>query len=161
LSEAQFERLWPLLPDKVRVAPRTIVLADKAYDSNAIRDPIERQGAVPNIPSKATGAGKVASPRPSTTSSPATSSARSISPPPSMVVMRSAVSYPIRALELRRKGSLRSLSKLGLDGGLVDDRPNFLDSILSEFVENVLREGHLPTVHGHTEKLPFRRNIEP
>ena len=34
--------------------PRTIVLADKAYDSNAIRDLIERQGAVPNIPSKAT-----------------------------------------------------------------------------------------------------------
>ncbi len=35
------------------LAPRTIVLADKAYDSNAIRDLIERQGAVPNIPSKA------------------------------------------------------------------------------------------------------------
>ncbi len=31
------------------LAPRTIVLADKAYDSNAIRDLIERQGAVPNI----------------------------------------------------------------------------------------------------------------
>ncbi len=36
-----------------KLAPRTIVLADKAYDSNAIRDLIERQGAVPNIPSKA------------------------------------------------------------------------------------------------------------
>ncbi len=35
------------------LAPRTIVLANKAYDSNAIRDLIERQGAVPNIPSKA------------------------------------------------------------------------------------------------------------
>ena len=35
------------------LAPRTIVLADKAYDSNAVRDLIERQGAVPNIPSKA------------------------------------------------------------------------------------------------------------
>jgi transposase len=35
------------------LAPRTIVLADKAYDSNAIRDLIEHQGAVPNIPSKA------------------------------------------------------------------------------------------------------------
>ncbi|MET4665516.1 transposase [Sphingomonas sp. PvP056] len=35
------------------LAPRTIVLADKAYDSNATRDLIERQGAVPNIPSKA------------------------------------------------------------------------------------------------------------
>ena len=35
------------------LAPRTIVLADKAYDSNAIRDLIERQGAGPNIPSKA------------------------------------------------------------------------------------------------------------
>jgi transposase len=34
------------------LAPRTIVLADKAYDTNAIRDLIERQGAVPNIPSK-------------------------------------------------------------------------------------------------------------
>jgi len=33
--------------------PRTILLADKAYDSNAILDLIERQGAVPNIPSKA------------------------------------------------------------------------------------------------------------
>jgi transposase len=33
--------------------PRTIVLADKAYDSNAIRDLIERQGAIPNIPPKA------------------------------------------------------------------------------------------------------------
>lgn len=36
----------PLLDD---LAPRTIVLADKAYDSNAIRDLIERQGAVPNV----------------------------------------------------------------------------------------------------------------
>ena len=34
------------------LAPCTIVLADKAYDTNAIRDLIERQGAVPNIPSK-------------------------------------------------------------------------------------------------------------
>lgn len=29
------------------------MLADKAYDSNAIRDLIESQGAVPNIPPKA------------------------------------------------------------------------------------------------------------
>ncbi|MFN4929060.1 IS5 family transposase [Bradyrhizobium sp.] len=35
------------------LAAGTIVLGDKAYDSNAIRDLIERQGAVPNIPSKA------------------------------------------------------------------------------------------------------------
>ncbi len=28
------------------------MLADKAYDTNAIRDLIESQGAVPNIPSK-------------------------------------------------------------------------------------------------------------
>lgn len=35
------------------LAPRTIVLADKAYDSNAISDPIDRQSAAPNIPSKA------------------------------------------------------------------------------------------------------------
>lgn len=34
------------------LAPRTIVLADKAYDTNAIRDLIESQEAVPNIPSK-------------------------------------------------------------------------------------------------------------
>ena len=35
-----------------RLDPRTIVLADKAYDGNAIRDLIEGQGAVPNIPAK-------------------------------------------------------------------------------------------------------------
>ncbi|WP_366511717.1 transposase [Sphingomonas sp.] len=33
-------------------APRTIVLADKAYDSNAIRD-LRAAGSFPNIPSKA------------------------------------------------------------------------------------------------------------
>ena len=36
-----------------RLEPRTIVLGDKAYDGNAIRDLIEAQGAVPNIPAKA------------------------------------------------------------------------------------------------------------
>ena len=36
-----------------RLAPRTIVLGDKAYDGNGIRDLIEAQGAVPNIPAKA------------------------------------------------------------------------------------------------------------
>lgn len=35
-----------------QLEPRTIVLADKAYDGNAIRDLIEAQGAVPNIPAK-------------------------------------------------------------------------------------------------------------
>ena len=35
-----------------RLKPRTIVLGDKAYDSNAIRDLIESRGAVPNIPAK-------------------------------------------------------------------------------------------------------------
>lgn len=35
-----------------RLQPRTIMLADKAYDGNAIRDMIEAQGAVPNIPAK-------------------------------------------------------------------------------------------------------------
>lgn len=35
-----------------RLRPRTIVLADKAYDANGIRDLIEAQGAVPNIPAK-------------------------------------------------------------------------------------------------------------
>ena len=34
------------------LAPGTIVLADKAYDSDAIRRLIEDQGAIPNIPSK-------------------------------------------------------------------------------------------------------------
>lgn len=33
--------------------PRAIVLADKAYDGDAIRALIEEQGAVPNIPPKA------------------------------------------------------------------------------------------------------------
>lgn len=36
-----------------RLDPRTIVLADKAYDADGIRDLIEAQGAVPNIPAKA------------------------------------------------------------------------------------------------------------
>ena len=36
-----------------RLSPRTIVLGDKAYDANGIRDLIEGQGAVPNIPAKA------------------------------------------------------------------------------------------------------------
>ncbi len=35
-----------------RLEPRTIVLGDKAYDADAIRDLIESQGAVPNIPAK-------------------------------------------------------------------------------------------------------------
>lgn len=35
-----------------RLDPKTIVLGDKAYDGNAIRDLIEAQGAVPNIPAK-------------------------------------------------------------------------------------------------------------
>ena len=35
-----------------RLQPRTIVLADKAYDTNSIRDLIAAQGAVPNIPAK-------------------------------------------------------------------------------------------------------------
>ena len=35
-----------------RLKPRTIVLGDKAYDANGIRDLIEAQGAVPNIPAK-------------------------------------------------------------------------------------------------------------
>ncbi|MBA3676389.1 MAG: IS5 family transposase [Sphingosinicella sp.] len=35
-----------------RLEPRTIVLADKAYDAGSIRDLIEEQGAVPNIPAK-------------------------------------------------------------------------------------------------------------
>lgn len=34
--------------------PHTLVLADRAYDTNAIRRQIEDQGAVPNIPSKRT-----------------------------------------------------------------------------------------------------------
>ena len=34
------------------LAPSTLVIADRAYDTNAIRHQIEDQGAVPNIPSK-------------------------------------------------------------------------------------------------------------
>jgi len=35
-----------------RLDPRTILLADKAYDADGIRNLIEAQGAVPNIPAK-------------------------------------------------------------------------------------------------------------
>lgn len=35
-----------------RLPRRTIVLGDKAYDANSIRELIEAQGAVPNIPAK-------------------------------------------------------------------------------------------------------------
>jgi transposase len=34
------------------LGPRTIVLADKAYDADRIRTLIEEQGATPNIPAK-------------------------------------------------------------------------------------------------------------
>ncbi len=34
------------------LGPRTIVLADKAYDADRIRSMIEEQGATPNIPPK-------------------------------------------------------------------------------------------------------------
>jgi transposase len=34
------------------LGPRTIVLADKAYDANRIRELIQDQGATPNIPPK-------------------------------------------------------------------------------------------------------------
>jgi transposase len=34
------------------LGPRTIVLADKAYDADRIRELIENQGATPNIPPK-------------------------------------------------------------------------------------------------------------
>ena len=37
-----------------QLAPRTIVLGDKAYDADGIRDLIEAQGEVPNIPAKST-----------------------------------------------------------------------------------------------------------
>lgn len=37
-----------------RLAPSTLVMADRAYDTNAIRQQIEQQGAVPNIPPKRT-----------------------------------------------------------------------------------------------------------
>lgn len=35
-----------------KLAPRTVVLADKAYDANHIRTHIQNQGAAPNIPAK-------------------------------------------------------------------------------------------------------------
>ena len=34
------------------LVPRTIVLADEAYDADRIREPIQDQGATPNIPPK-------------------------------------------------------------------------------------------------------------
>jgi transposase len=34
------------------LGPRTIVLADKAYDADRIRELIQDQGATPNIPPK-------------------------------------------------------------------------------------------------------------
>ena len=37
-----------------RIAPATLVMADRAYDTNAIRKQIEDQGAVPNIPPRRT-----------------------------------------------------------------------------------------------------------
>jgi transposase len=37
-----------------KLAPSTLVMADRAYDTNAIRQQIEGQGAVPTIPSKRT-----------------------------------------------------------------------------------------------------------
>lgn len=36
------------------LAPGTLVMADRAYDTNAVREQIEVQGAVPNIPPKRT-----------------------------------------------------------------------------------------------------------
>jgi transposase len=36
------------------LSPRCIVLADRAYDTNPVRELIEAQGAAPNIPSKVT-----------------------------------------------------------------------------------------------------------
>ena len=35
-----------------RLAPRIVVLADKVYEANRIRDHIQDQGAAPNIPAK-------------------------------------------------------------------------------------------------------------
>lgn len=37
-----------------RIPPSALVMADRAYDTNAIRQQIEGQGGVPNIPSKRT-----------------------------------------------------------------------------------------------------------
>ncbi len=36
------------------LAPSTLAMADRAYDTNAVRRQIEDQGAVPNIPPKRT-----------------------------------------------------------------------------------------------------------
>ena len=40
------------------LGPRTIVLADKAYDADRIREMIQDQGATPNIPPKSNRKGK-------------------------------------------------------------------------------------------------------
>ena len=50
------------------LGPRTIVLADKAYDADRIREGIQEQGATPNIPQRATDAGSPASASVSTAS---------------------------------------------------------------------------------------------
>ena len=57
------------------LGPRTIVLADKAYDADRIRDLIQQQGATPNIPPKSNRSGSRASVGASTAS--ATSSSAS------------------------------------------------------------------------------------
>lgn len=50
------------------LGPRTIVLADKAYDADRIRELIQEQGATPNIPAKSNRRWKPASARGSTAS---------------------------------------------------------------------------------------------
>jgi transposase len=52
LSAGQAHDAPPALRLLDRLFPRTIVLGDKAYGAGAIRDLIEAQGAVPNIPAK-------------------------------------------------------------------------------------------------------------
>jgi transposase len=37
-----------------RLPPEALVMADQAYDTDAVRDQIQSQGAVPNIPPKRT-----------------------------------------------------------------------------------------------------------
>ena len=51
-GSAPFRGLGGTGAERIRSGPRTIVLADKAYDADRIRELLQDQGATPNIPPK-------------------------------------------------------------------------------------------------------------
>lgn len=91
--------------------PVTLILrGDKGYDSNAVRRKIEARGAAPNIPPKATGAGRTAfrpvftgtatpssvcsdASKTSKASPPAMTGSPPTSSPPSASLLQSAIGY--------------------------------------------------------------------